>query len=179
MVARYSDRHTWSVVRTELEPDWQVASFHPEARPVSITLTSSSSEAESDWRSVLQDCSRPAGGSVMLQSFDDAMPSGRSIAPAAPNGSPLTNYSPTVPAIELASMTDQPVILPYLLGDLSHTVTASSATIAGSDSPTPSGPGGPGGGIGSPVPEPAAIPLMGMVISLMLRRRSTRQNPPS
>lgn len=180
MLARYNDRHTWSVVRTELEPQWQVASFHPEARPVSITLMQgSSSQSESDWRSVLQDCSQPASGSVMLQSsFDDEMPSGRLIAPSEPDVSSLTNDGPAVPAIELASLADRPVILPYLLGDLSYTISAPSKAIAVSPPPTEGPTSGPGGGIGGALPEPAtAIPLMAMVIPLILRRRPMRQNP--
>jgi hypothetical protein len=183
MLARYSDRHTWSVVRTELEPKWQLANFHPEARPVSISLMhGSSSQSESDWRSVLEACSQPARGLVTLQSFDDVMPSGELITKSAPAVSSQTSDSLVTPAIELASLADRPVILPYLLGDLSHTITASSADIAVSPPPTDgptSGPGGgPGGGIGAPLPEPAAaIPVIGMVIPLILRRRRRLQNP--
>src|SRR4051812_11140835 len=137
VVARYSDRHSWSVARTELEPQWQVVNFRPESRPVSITLVQlASSQPVSDWRLALADCGRPAtpSGAAMLQSsFDDELPSGKSIEPSAPSAPSLSNYSTALPAIELASVTDGPVIVPWLLGDLSHTITASSVAITGSD----------------------------------------------
>ena len=183
VVSRYLDRHTWAVVRTELDPQWQVASFHPEARPVSISLSWTSSPSESEWRSVIHDASRPAApsGAAMLQSsLADDLPSGKSIASSAPMVSSLTNYSPSTPAIELASVTDSPVIVPWMLGDLSHTMAASSvlATGSGSSEGPGGGTGGPGGGIGGAIPEPTAtIPLIAMVIPLILRRRPMRQNP--
>jgi hypothetical protein len=50
----------------------------------------------------------------------------------------------------------------------------------------PDGPGNPnhsgnpnfpgGGGIGSPIPEPTMIPLLGLAIPLILRRRARRHN---
>jgi hypothetical protein len=181
IVSRYGDRHTWAVVRTEMEPQWQC--FHPEARPVSITLSFSGGlSPAAGWApNTAGDGTRPPA-IARLESFDDALTSWREMDSSEPAAT-LENYSPTVPAIELATVSDGPVIVPWLLGDLSHQLAASSVTLSGVD-PLPEGgggpTGGPGGGVGGALPEPAAtIPLIGMVIPLILRRRSPRQNPAS
>jgi hypothetical protein len=178
MADAVGDRHSWQVVRTELNPQWTTVVGRIESRRPTITLVMPAPvQPAVDPRSFSFAPDLPAGARLANGLLRDVVT--ETAVPPAPAGltwGAIPAWDPPASPAEGGSA---------LLGDLrsilSGTTLALTADIELPTVPDPTAGGRPdgfpGSGIGASVPEPAVIPLTGLAVPLILSRRRRWQNP--